>query len=70
MGKSKILSPKSSACRTEAPIETWAHSTDLSPLNISMEDDYVASLKQIPFFSRVCQIVYVSDLPGKLLSSQ
>lgn len=43
---------------------TLAHSSDLSLLDISREDAYIASLKQIPFYSSVCQIGQVSNPVG------
>lgn len=59
--------PHSSGCRTEAPIETRARSTDLSPsllLDVSREDDYIASLKQTPSYSSVCLIGQVFNPMG------
>lgn len=62
--KKRNLICHSSGCRTEAPMETLAHSTDLSPLDISREDADMASLKQIPSYSSVCQVGQVSNPMG------
>lgn len=54
----------SSGCRTEALVGTLAYNSDLSLLDISREDAYMVSLKQVPSYSSVSQIGQISNPMG------